>query len=673
MPSFQSLPQEIVDSIVESYLQKPDLRQKSTRSRSGFESLQLRFLGRTVNAAIEDALPCTYTFKHFAKNTDTSLARLHVFYAARQGLGHTSPLAAAVRSTTEQCSSPTKKHEDDRDGGNKQRLHLFLKVCHIVGEVLRSLVTLRRPTQALTVYVKDNGHRHSKPSDKKDDLDSTTAPMVEAYDGNMSRKRAMLARARRAHTGTGTPVWFIFDMITAAHRGQLDRVRALAEALGPNGRYAITDEEGNTLLHCAAMSGNAALFEYCLRHSALTPSDTNKVGSTAIALAAGLGQVTIVEDKVFVLDKLQTDEGEYVLALILANGHYDLFRHVMKLQVFSGGFDRKLVLASLVKYGEPTIMRALTKGKTRLLDIPEGLFWEEVLFDAKNEFPDASILSLLASFNITIKHIIGRLLPGLNAFRELADHGTPLARLQLFLAVQNGSADEHILATAIREASELILQAKGNQAPSERERDNTWKTVCSAVLEAFRPKALSVHLGNRSKDSAWMPNLALQTENERHRFHTATALVATAYDGDVSLLRALINRSPQAGTGSAAEHVYELVILTAARRGNFEMLRALLKVHNVDARSDSALDRHGNNIKHCAAASGGADLFMYCFEHFKCSAWKQNKRRQTAMDLAASLGHADRAMWASAIKSMMNAAAAGGQTAVFEYLKRYTD
>ncbi|RDW83765.1 uncharacterized protein DSM5745_04091 [Aspergillus mulundensis] len=271
---------------------------------------------------------------------------------------------------------------------------------------------------------------------------------------------------------------------------------------------------------------------------------------------------------------------------------------------------------------------------------------------------------------------INRLLPLSDEFQVLADKCVPLARLQLLLLVRKGSANEHLLVTAIREASELVIAAKGNKAPTQQGREDTWRTVCSGVTEALLSRPLSsVSLRNQSDNTEWMPFLKLQSDRERRKFYSTTAL------------------NPEAGIGSAAKRVYELVILTAARRGNLEKVRALLKVHNVDDLSDSALDRHGNSIHHCAAASGDADLFLYCFVHFK-NAWKENKRGLTPMAMAANLGRIElveevcrrysstgiippdrrnptKLCGPVEIKDMMDAAAAGGQTAVLEYLKRY--
>ncbi|KAL5000918.1 ankyrin repeat-containing domain protein [Aspergillus recurvatus] len=165
-------------------------------------------------------------------------------------------------------------------------------VCRSVAEAVRSPVFLRNPSAALVWDMERNLHMQS--DKEKEELYRTVALTVTASEGNVQLLRSLLAEG--PYTGQGLAAERVFEplLLTAARGGREHVVRALVDG-GFDCRHWVRDTGGNTVLHCAAMSGNAALFAFCLGQFVLDPSEKNNRGMTAISLAAGTGQTAIVE------------------------------------------------------------------------------------------------------------------------------------------------------------------------------------------------------------------------------------------------------------------------------------------------------------------------------------------------------------------------------------------
>ncbi|KAL4992787.1 ankyrin repeat-containing domain protein [Aspergillus falconensis] len=287
MATFQSLPQELADIIVELFLEGYKPRPRSS-SNPGHEILGLRRLCRIFYAAIENVLPHIDKFQLDTEGNHSPVTRLHLFRAVRKSSVDAHSLAAAIRWTSERilCSSGTE------DGGEHE-IQVMRSVCRSVAEAVRSPVFLRNPSAALVWDMERNLHLQS--DKEKEELYRMAALTVTASEGNVQLLRSLLKEG--PYTGQRLAAERVFEplLLTAARSGREHIVKALVDD-GFDCRHWDRDTGGNTVLHCAAMSGNAALFVFCLGQFALDPSETNNRGMTAISLAAGTGQTAIVEE-----------------------------------------------------------------------------------------------------------------------------------------------------------------------------------------------------------------------------------------------------------------------------------------------------------------------------------------------------------------------------------------
>ncbi|KAL4905210.1 hypothetical protein BDW74DRAFT_178213 [Aspergillus multicolor] len=156
-------------------------------------------------------------------------------------------------------------------------------------------------------------------------------------------------------------------------------------------------------------------------------------------------------------------------------------------------------------------------------------------------------------------------LPRLDEFYVWKTSYPMLARLKLFHAVMKGQEHSFPLVSAVRQASELILDIHGAGLDGERdyERRNIRETVCLSVTHgvvAGRPA------DNRRNNVIW--------DQQDWEEATLTIAVGTAaYDGDVTLLHTLMDQGLY--TGFAVDHVFKDPLLVAEDMRHDGAVRAL--------------------------------------------------------------------------------------------------
>ncbi|RDW83764.1 uncharacterized protein DSM5745_04090 [Aspergillus mulundensis] len=173
-----------------------------------------------------------------------------------------------------------------------------------------------------------------------------------------------------------------------------------------------------------------------------------------------------------------------------------------------------------------------------------------------------------------------------------------LARLRLLHAVQQVSQTVFPLASAVRRASELILNIRRVSSNEEREQErrNVWKTICLSVTRgviAGRPA------DNKRNNVVWEQS---DWEEATHTIAIGTA----ACEGDVYLLRTLMNQGLY--TGFAVDHVFEDPMLTAMDMGRDDA--APLTTSSPLSTISHSASGSSNEQLQFAAESGDLGLFV---------------------------------------------------------------
>ncbi|OJJ07018.1 hypothetical protein ASPVEDRAFT_33270 [Aspergillus versicolor CBS 583.65] len=303
----------------------------------------------------------------------------------------------------------------------------------------------------------------------------------------------------------------------------------------------------------------------------------------------------------------------------------------------------------------------------RNLPETEQLFESEIL-----EF--LHLRRVCPSLNAAVEHILLRL----DAVPLCTDQYTPLARLMLLHAIRQGKKEKYPMVPTIRTAGDLILSGMRISKVGSRSQDWVWKTICLSLTDG----ATLVRLYDFCSKAYVRP---IQI-----KLSYLIAIRATAYEGSVSLLEALLDQEP--GACSITTTGLDHPILTAARRGNLGAVKVLAE-RNSEVDFNFVSDRNGNTALHFAAGSGCLPLFDFCLHRLHISSTFRNIIRESPLRIAASLGRIDivesvcrhheqehmRSIWSGfyfedprdsdlcdEVSEMETAAAASGQTAVLE-------
>ena len=383
------------------------------------------------------------------------------------------------------------------------------------------------------------------------------------------------------------------------------------------------DDDGLTILHSAAWSGDSELLQYLIEKGSDVFSKT-KNGRSCLHIAAEQGHLKICRMLLthynFAIHE-RDDDGLAVLHNAALGGDLELFQYLIE-----NGSD----LFSKTKNGRSCFHIAAEEGYLKICRV----LLENYNFDVHERDDDglavlhnAALAGDLELFQYLIENgsdVFSKTKDGRSCFHLAAEEGhLKICKLLLknynfdihardddmFTVMLRASCgdDLELLEYLIQNGSDILSKTKHGGSCLHLAAKNGHLKICKALLEKYN---FDIHA---TDDSSW------------------TALHGAAWSGDLELLQYLIENGSdifsETNDGRSCLHL-------AAIRGHLKICRALLQNYNLDmyARDDSGL-----YVLHHAAWSGYLELFQYLIEKGS-DIFIKTKNNSSCLHFAAKVG-----------------------------------
>ena len=384
------------------------------------------------------------------------------------------------------------------------------------------------------------------------------------------------------------------------------------------------DDDGFTVLHSAAWSGDSELWQYLIENGSDIFSKT-KNGRSCLHIAAEQGHLKIcrvlLENYNFVVHG-RDDDGLAVLHSAALGGDLELFQYLIENggDVFSKTKDGRSCLHLAAEKGHLNICRALL---------------ENYNFDIHARDDDMFTVLLRATCSEDLELMEYLIENGSNIFSKTKD-----GRSCLHIAAEKGhlricrallqnynfgiherddagftllhhaawSFDLDLFQYLIEKGSNVFSKTKDDRNCLHLAAERGDLKICKVVFQNYN---FDIHA---------------RDDDERTVFHYA------ALSGDLELLLYLIENGShifsKTKNGNTCLHL-------AAEKGRLKICRELLQKYNFDIH---AIDDYGCTVLHCAAKSGDLELFQYLLASGS-DIFSKTKDGKSALHLAANNGH----------------------------------